>query len=316
MTSRLVTSASFQQPPSLPLTHNHRLDRLVVLLETGSTNLIRNTAAQQLADIQKKHPHELFNLLTRVVPFLKAKTWETRIAAAKALGGIVENAERFDPNADDGEDELMQDAEAKAQPVLKKEEDGISPTISDDELQLYSLDVSAILTQGKKLLGSAGREYDYFLNSMEPGQRLAHQKKSLTARLGLGGEYTEEDLIDESDLKNGNREPFSPTGEIHKLKLSIDTKTGGGSRMDTAATPGPDTLQTPTDDQALSKRQLNMLKRKSKKEFKSQASKVRVIDLAQRRPSTAGSMDSQPTPIKTESMSEEVTNGRQQYDVL
>jgi hypothetical protein len=32
-------------------------------LETGSTQLIRNTAAQQLADVQKQHPDELFNLL-------------------------------------------------------------------------------------------------------------------------------------------------------------------------------------------------------------------------------------------------------------
>src|SRR6266536_5599286 len=44
------------------------------LLETGSTQLIRNTAATQLADVQKAHPEELFNLLTRVVPYLRHKT--------------------------------------------------------------------------------------------------------------------------------------------------------------------------------------------------------------------------------------------------
>ena len=64
------------------------------LLETGSTQLIRNTAATQLADVQKAHPEELFHLLTRVVPYLRHKTWDTRIAAAKALGGIVDNADR------------------------------------------------------------------------------------------------------------------------------------------------------------------------------------------------------------------------------
>ncbi|KAI7103757.1 hypothetical protein KC352_g30255, partial [Hortaea werneckii] len=76
-----------------------RLDRLVTLLETGSTQLIRNTAAQQLADVQKNHPDELFNLLTRVVPYLRSPSWDTRTAAAKAIGGIVEHAEKFDPNA-------------------------------------------------------------------------------------------------------------------------------------------------------------------------------------------------------------------------
>src|SRR5271156_6788249 len=72
------------------------------LLETGSTQLIRNTAAQQLADVQKAHPEELFNLLTRVVPYLRHRTWDTRVAAAKALGGICDNAEKYDPNSEDG----------------------------------------------------------------------------------------------------------------------------------------------------------------------------------------------------------------------
>src|ERR1700759_2862395 len=88
-----------------------RLDRLVTLLETGHTTLIRNTAAQQLADVQKQHPDELFNLLSRVVPYLRSRSWDTRRAAAKAIGGIVENANKYDPNEDDGdttvEDEAM-----------------------------------------------------------------------------------------------------------------------------------------------------------------------------------------------------------------
>src|ERR1700760_4038822 len=83
----------------MPLTSRDRLDRLVTLLETGSTQLIRNTAAQQLADVQKNHPDELFNLLTRVVPYLRSPSWGTRTAAAKAIGGIVEHAEKYDPNA-------------------------------------------------------------------------------------------------------------------------------------------------------------------------------------------------------------------------
>lgn len=60
-----------------------RLTRLISLLETGSTQHIRFTAAQQLADIQKAHPEDLFSLLTKVVPYLRHKTWDTRIAASK-----------------------------------------------------------------------------------------------------------------------------------------------------------------------------------------------------------------------------------------
>lgn len=44
----------------------HRLDRLFLLLDTGSTPLIRRSAAEQLGDVQKLHPYELNNLLSKV----------------------------------------------------------------------------------------------------------------------------------------------------------------------------------------------------------------------------------------------------------
>ena len=75
-----------------------RLDRLVVLLETGSTPFIRNTAADQLADLAKGHPEEVILLLGRVYPYLHLTKWETRIAAARAFGGIVNHVEPSDPN--------------------------------------------------------------------------------------------------------------------------------------------------------------------------------------------------------------------------
>ncbi|KAL9120061.1 MAG: hypothetical protein Q9187_003383 [Circinaria calcarea] len=164
------------------------------LLETGSTNLIRNTAAQQLADVQKQHPDELFNLLTRVIPFLRSSKWDTRVAAAKAIGGIVDNAPRFDPNEGD--------YETKGKNHVKPENGDASqkPLPTEDQLQLDTLDIASILKFGKKLLGSAGKEYDYALASLDPAARLALQKKSLSARLGLGGEYIEEDILNEKDI--------------------------------------------------------------------------------------------------------------------
>ncbi|KAF1816473.1 putative TBP associated factor [Eremomyces bilateralis CBS 781.70] len=284
-----------------------RLDRLVTLLESGSTQLIRNTAAQQLADVQKQHPDELFNLLTRIIPYLRSKSWDTRIAAAKAIGGIVDNADKFDPNEDD--------------PPAKKEENGASNghvkkeesperngalTPNEDQLDLDSLDVIAILRKGKPLLSSAGKEYDYKMAAMDPADRLAHQKRSLTARLGLGGQYMEEELVSEIDFK-------LPTPRLDTNLSSISNVSVNSA---TATTPGDP--QTPSDETGLSKRQLNMLKRKNKRDFKAQGNKVRIIDLNASGPRRGSVADPTPTsthpfPIKTDSDASDEKTGHSDY---
>lgn len=245
---------------------------LVVLLDTGSTQLIRNTAAQQLADVQKNHPDELFNLLTRIIPFLRSSSWDTRTAAAKALGGIVEHASKFDPNPLDplkheGNGTSVKDEvknEVKNEVTDEANETDL-PAYSEDQLQLETLDVEAILTNGKELLGSAGRQYDFKLAGMDPAQRLAHQKKSLTARLGLGGEYIEEELVSEKDIAlRGAQTPGLPNINTSVPQSARTTTPGADSA---AVSPGDSTAQTPGSE-AMSKRQLNMLKRRRKEELK------------------------------------------------
>lgn len=44
----------------------YRLDRLFILLDTGTTPVTRKAAAQQLGEVVKLHPHELNNLLSKV----------------------------------------------------------------------------------------------------------------------------------------------------------------------------------------------------------------------------------------------------------
>ncbi|KAL9085165.1 MAG: hypothetical protein Q9159_004847 [Coniocarpon cinnabarinum] len=278
------------------------------LLETGSTALIRNTAAQQLADIQKKHPEEVFNLLTRVVPYLRVKgprSWETRTAAAKAVGGIVEHAERFDPNSDESESGSAAVKLEDGPP--KKEEDQVKVEVSppaSDQLQLETLDVQSIMENGKPLLASDGKSYDLKLAKMEPGQRLEFQKKSLTARLGLGGEYTDDSLLDDADIEQQVRgsTPGAPPA-LSKLNTQVDRK---DNSTDAGVTP---TAKTPTvDGGATSKRMQSYLKRKRKLEAKQAANKVQILDLDSRRKSTqinATADASKPTVVKKESMADE-----------
>ncbi|KAH0282936.1 SNF2 family DNA-dependent ATPase domain-containing protein [Aureobasidium namibiae CBS 147.97] len=260
-----------------------RLDRLVILLDTGSTQLIRNTAAQQLADVQKNHPDELFNLLTRIVPFLRSSSWDTRTAAAKALGGIVEHAQKFDPN----EDVKNENGD------VKEEHGSLTPLTSEDQLQLATLDVEAILTNGKELLGSAGRQYDFKLAGMDPAQRLAHQKKTLTNRLGLGGEYMEDELVTETDI--AVRTNFPPPA-----MPNADSSLSRANSVTESAVVSPSDQQTPSE--AMSKRQLNMLKRRRKEELKRDNKKFKYDLTSMRRESTTV-----PTPAESETIIKDET---------
>ena len=100
--------------------------------------------------MQKAHPDELFHLLAKVIPFLKSRSWDTRTAAAKALGGIVENAERFNPNADVKKEEDEAADEADEANVGGKSHT-VPAASSQDHLHLETLDIWAILSQRTKI---------------------------------------------------------------------------------------------------------------------------------------------------------------------
>jgi TATA-binding protein-associated factor len=237
--------------------------------------LIRSTAAQQLADIQKAHPEELFNLLTKVVPYLRHKTWDTRIAASKALGGIVDHAERYDPNGTlDPKDEPKK--EGNGFPI-KTEEVIDEVPLPDGQLSLKTLDITSILKYGKELLRGKGKEVDYALAGLDPAERLAHQKKILPGRLGLLGEYFDDELDVDLSVPQQNG--------ISALPPSTNGSSNGVPHTKSS------TSAPSSDESGLSARQLNQLKRKRKREAQHGASKNRLVDLSVRRASTFGTSD-------------------------
>ena len=161
--------------------------------------------------------------------------------------------------------------------------DAVKPPLADDQLQLETLDIAAILKHGKELLGSGGKEYDFKLAALDPATRLAVQKRSLTARLGLGGEYMEDDLLKEEDITTPHNASFSST------LPRVDTNMSHVSRSNSIIA-SPLALESPrgsisngTEESGLSKRQLNQLKRKNKANARHQASKTRVVDLVAHR---------------------------------
>ena len=90
-----------------------RLDRLLKLLESGSTSSSRAQAAEQIGELvlqsctssssntnggegSKVHVHAgmLPTVLRKVRECSRAKEWETRVAAGKAMGAIAKNLRR------------------------------------------------------------------------------------------------------------------------------------------------------------------------------------------------------------------------------
>lgn len=78
-----------------------RLDRLFVLLESGSSAVTRSAAARQLGEVQRLHPHELHTLLGRITTYLRSSNWDTRIAAGEAVQAIISNLPPWLPQGSD-----------------------------------------------------------------------------------------------------------------------------------------------------------------------------------------------------------------------
>ncbi|KKA28324.1 hypothetical protein TD95_004527 [Thielaviopsis punctulata] len=252
-----------------------RLDRIVTLLETGSTRLIRETAVNQLADWQKQQPEELFNLLARVVPYLRHKDWETRATAGNAIGKIVENSALYDPNED--EDNSAPKKEEPHDPLsnsVKKEEEGSSYPISlcgtDTVFDYDTIDIHNVALYGRELL--RGGPIDVNLALLDSQGRLNHLKKTLNGRLGLlGRKFQDEEMPVPVDIGSPmNTDPATTTATV---KAEGSSSAAG-------------------DESGLSSRQLNVLKRKRKREAQKAAQgKAGFGDLSIRRGNPGGADD-------------------------
>uniref|UniRef100_A0A673HUX5 TATA-binding protein-associated factor 172-like n=1 Tax=Sinocyclocheilus rhinocerous TaxID=307959 RepID=A0A673HUX5_9TELE len=187
--------------PKLPLfiLIFYLLERLFILLDTGSTPVTRKAAAQQLGDVVKLHPHELNNLLSKVLTYLRSPNWDTRIAAGQAVEAIVRNIPEWNPAP------------------KPKDED-----ISSDRLSFYRFDISHLLKHGASLLSSAGAEFELQedkTGEIDPKERLARQRKQLQKKLGLDmgaaiGMDTEE-LFNDEDLEDAFLcSPLQPAAEL------------------------------------------------------------------------------------------------------
>ncbi|KAI3468468.1 hypothetical protein Pfo_025131 [Paulownia fortunei] len=241
-----------------------RLHRLLTLLDTGSTQATRFSAARQIGEIAKSHPQDLNALLSKVSQYLRSKKWDTRVAAAHAVGAIAENVKHTSLT------ELSSCVE------VKMLEAGISATFEDvvtwlnchskigASTSFRSFDLNKVLEFGA-LVASGGQEYDIASdNCKNPKERLARQKQNLRRRLGLdvceqfmdvNDVIRDEDLIVHKINYPGNGIAFQyfssqPLRNIQQLVTSM---------VPTSRSRRP------------SARELNLLKRKAKNNSKDQS---------------------------------------------
>jgi TATA-binding protein-associated factor len=82
---------------SSPSTKSTRLDKLFILLKDGSSPQIRKTAADQIGEVVRLHPHEIGVMLGKLKPLLVSKNWDTRVAAAQAVEALADKMPPWDP---------------------------------------------------------------------------------------------------------------------------------------------------------------------------------------------------------------------------
>ncbi|XP_016979216.2 TATA-binding protein-associated factor 172 [Drosophila rhopaloa] len=178
-----------------------RLDRLFILLETGSTAATRHAAAKQIGEVQKLYPHELHALLNRLVGYLHSSSWETRIAAAQTVEAILKQVPPWNPELQvlpkkerSGSDANPAAAAAAAEEDSCQSSGSSSTTASERLLSFDEFDLQQILHKGARLIGSEGNEFDVQDEQAASGggeeerslaSRLSRQRAVLNDKLGL-----------------------------------------------------------------------------------------------------------------------------------
>ncbi|CAG0923265.1 unnamed protein product [Notodromas monacha] len=152
-----------------------RLDRLFVLLESGSSSATRQAAAKQLGEVVRLHPQELPVLLSRLLKCIRNSSWDTRVAAGQAVNAI---------------------ASAVPQAINHALKNGdLKPKLEDVHgLNVKTFDPAAILSSKVVLIASQGSEYNFDASD------LSGEKQQSIIRKKLGLDFAEKIGLDTSDI--------------------------------------------------------------------------------------------------------------------
>lgn len=251
-----------------------RLDRLVALVDGGSTPALRKQAASQLGGIAAQHGEESFRLLGRVAPLLRDKRQDARVAGSWAVEAVVANAPAWPPRSSGGPS--ASHSASSAMDIDQKspvEVDNVK--IEDDPLAYLS--ASSLLSQPHLLAASAAS----FIAAIGSAPSLKEQKAAVDKELGI--EHSGVEVVGDTDLVD----PNMPSQDAKAATAKAPAGAGPGMTIETkgplklklkigaqsAAAPAP-AQQSPavpdaapqTPSEGLSYRQQLMAKKKAKME--------------------------------------------------
>nr|CAD7594396.1 unnamed protein product [Timema genevievae] len=227
------------QYPNRATTHHcnsvlSRLDRLFVLLETGSSPVTRRAAAQQLGEVQRLHPHELHNLLSRITTYLHSPSWETRIAAGQAVEAVLRHVPQWDP---------------VGSPV-KTESYSASVALSQvGRMNFQKFSMSNVLTNSSHLMGSEGKEFDTeedvagtFGSYINCWALSRNPRGSWMRQAGWSRELFASSAQDHSVINQGKTSSRSPGVDIREKMARQRQQLNARLGLDTAARIGLDDM--------------------------------------------------------------------------
>lgn len=233
-----------------------RLDRQVILLETGSTQFVRNMAADQMGDLAKEHPEDILSLLSRVYPFLLVKKWETRVTAARAVGGIVCHAPIWDPNEDDGE---------------VKHEEGDYEEINAKVKLEHEMQVKLEEAEQDRLLLQEDSRSTFSLSDWSLHELLKSKKVLLASNMN---DYSE------GNARKQPRKEAGTNGEVYEELKDISGDNNGVKKEEPGDVPARQSSPSAaSSNNKKSARMLAMAKRKKKMQAKSSSNKP--VDLSE-----------------------------------
>ncbi|GAC99874.1 hypothetical protein PHSY_007477 [Pseudozyma hubeiensis SY62] len=172
---------------------------------------------------------EITSYLARVVPFLRSKSWDTRVAAALAIESICHAAGIWDPDIEPSKPgESSKSVLTDDDEDTKDQKPDVSELLATESLLTFdAFSLPTVLATGTKLLSSAGKEFEQA--SLAAGaDRLAQAKKDVVGKLGLGFGLDEMDIgMDvEAELKTG--ESTSTSSIPRSSQGNVDWRTAAG----------------------------------------------------------------------------------------